>query len=53
MSGGSIGECVGGSDPFVVGGGLWGAFWCVRYELHVEHSWCSLHSDQLATLLCR
>ena len=53
MSGGSIGACVGDSDPLVVGGGLWLAFRCVRYELHAEHPWCSLHSDQLVTLLCR
>ena len=37
MRGGFIGACVGGSHPLVVGGGLWGAFRCVRYELHAGH----------------
>ena len=37
VNGGFIGECVRGSHPLVVGGGLWGAFRFVRYELHARH----------------
>ena len=51
MSGDFIGACMGGSHPLVIGEGLWGAFRCIRYELHARHPQCSLHSDQLATSL--